>query len=270
MILSERPDARLCSGHAGIYRGPGRSISPTTCLFPGRTGCPAAASIFADDFIGSNRTCTLSAIRFTATAFSSAWSVNNASAEKVELSLRSNGAGPFSYEARATYALDAGALKMWLWVRNVGTETLPFGLGFHPWLVRTPGALLQAKAKRVVLEDNDHLPDGEADVASCVEWDFATPRALPSAGSTTPSSTGTVAQEFFGRSGALSLMSRPIRSSRLISPIRPPPRPTSSVSSQSRIPLMRIICPATRWPMVWRFLRRRRPYRQPVGLALGA
>jgi aldose 1-epimerase len=69
--------------------------------------------------------------------FSSGWSVRNASAKKVELSLRSNGPGPFCYEARATYALDAGALNMWLWVRNVGTVTLPFGLGFHPWLVRT-------------------------------------------------------------------------------------------------------------------------------------
>ena len=163
IILSERPDARLCSGHAGIYRGPGRSISPTTCLFPGRTGCPAAASIFADDFIGSNRTCTLSAIRFTATAFSSAWSVNNASAEKVELA-RSNGAGPFSYEARATYALDAGALKnVAFWCVTVGNETLPCGPRLSPLAVRCPGALLQAKAKRVVLEDNDHLPDGEAD-----------------------------------------------------------------------------------------------------------
>ena len=111
--------------------------------------------------------------------FSSAWSVSNASAEKLELSLRSNGPGPFCYEARATYALDAGALNMWLWVRNVGTETLPFGLGFHPWLVRTPDTLLQAKAKRVVLENSDHLPDGEAPVASRVGWDFAAPRALP-------------------------------------------------------------------------------------------
>jgi aldose 1-epimerase len=111
--------------------------------------------------------------------FSSAWSVSNASAEKLELSLRSNGPGPFCYEARATYALDAGALNMWLWVRNVGTETLPFGLGFHPWLVRTPDTLLQAKAKRVVLENSDHLPDGEAPVVSRVEWDFAAPHALP-------------------------------------------------------------------------------------------
>jgi aldose 1-epimerase len=111
--------------------------------------------------------------------FSSAWSVKKASAVKVELSLRSNGPGPFCYEARATYALDAGALNMSLWMRNVGTETLPFGLGFHPWLVRTPGTLLQAKAKQVVLENSDHLPDGEAPIASRVEWDFGAPRALP-------------------------------------------------------------------------------------------
>ena len=38
----------------------------------------------------------------------------------------------------------------------------------------------RSKAKRVVLENSDHLPDGEAAVASCVEGNFATPRALPS------------------------------------------------------------------------------------------
>jgi aldose 1-epimerase len=111
--------------------------------------------------------------------FSSAWSVRNASAEKVELSLRSSGPGPFCYEARATYALDAGALSMWLSVGNLGPESLPFGLGFHPWLVRTPGTLLQAKAKQVVFENGDHLPNGEVRVASRPEWNFAAPRALP-------------------------------------------------------------------------------------------
>jgi aldose 1-epimerase len=111
--------------------------------------------------------------------FSSAWSIENASTEKVELSLRSNGPGPFRYAAGATYALDAGALSMWLSVRNLGPEPLPFGLGLHPWLVRTPGTLLQAKAQRVTLENSDHLPVGQAPISSRPEWDFATPRALP-------------------------------------------------------------------------------------------
>ena len=113
--------------------------------------------------------------------FSSPWSVESAAAERVELSLTSNGPGPFCYEARATYSLDAGALNMWLWLRNVGTEALPFGLGFHPWLVRTPQTLLLAKARRVTLENSDHLPVGQASVSSRPEWDFASPRELPAA-----------------------------------------------------------------------------------------
>jgi aldose 1-epimerase len=111
--------------------------------------------------------------------FSSPWSVESAAAERVELLLTSNGPGPFCYMARATYELDDGALTMGLWLRNLGSEPLPFGLGFHPWLVRTPGALLQAKAERVVLENSGHLPAGEAPVASHVEWNFASLRALP-------------------------------------------------------------------------------------------
>ena len=70
---------------------------------------------------------------------------------------------------------------MRLWLRNLGPDPLPFGLGFHPWLVRTPKTLLQARAKRVVLEGADHLPAGEVAVASRPEWNFATPRALPAA-----------------------------------------------------------------------------------------
>ncbi|MBV8107640.1 MAG: aldose 1-epimerase [Hyphomicrobiales bacterium] len=111
--------------------------------------------------------------------FSSPWSVESAAAERVELLLTSNGPGPFCYIARATYELDRGALTMGLRLRNLAAEPLPFGLGFHPWLVRTPVALLQAKAERVVLENSGHLPAGEAPVASHAEWNFASPRALP-------------------------------------------------------------------------------------------
>jgi aldose 1-epimerase len=111
--------------------------------------------------------------------FSSAWSTASVAPESVELSLASIGPGPFSYGARATYALGEGALTMGLRLRNLGPEPLPFGLGFHPWLIRTPGMRLQAKAKRVLLESADHLPTREASVSSRPEWNFATPRALP-------------------------------------------------------------------------------------------
>jgi aldose 1-epimerase len=113
--------------------------------------------------------------------FSSSWSVERSGPARAELSLRSNGPGPFRYEAHAAYALSAGALAMRLSVRNLGQAPLPFGLGFHPWIVRGPDTQLEAKAARVLLETTDHLPAGEAPLDSRPEWDFAAPRALPAA-----------------------------------------------------------------------------------------
>ena len=112
--------------------------------------------------------------------FSSRWLVERATADSAEFSLRSDGPGPFRYEAHASYSLTAGALTMWLSVRNLGVTPLPFGLGFHPWIARSARTQLKAKAERVVLETNEHLPAGEAPTTSRPEWDFAAPRRLPS------------------------------------------------------------------------------------------
>ena len=112
--------------------------------------------------------------------FSSPWLVGGATAESAHLSLLSNGPGPFRYEARVSYSLNGGALAMRLSVRNLAPEPLPFGLGFHPWIVRSAATLLKARAGRVVMETHDHLPAGEAPPASHAEWDFAALRALPS------------------------------------------------------------------------------------------
>jgi aldose 1-epimerase len=112
--------------------------------------------------------------------FASRWAIERATADSAGFSLRSDGPGPFRYEAHASYSLTAGALAVRLSVRNLGPAPLPFGLGFHPWIVRSAETQLQAKAERVVLETRDHLPAGEAPVASRPEWDFAAARVLPS------------------------------------------------------------------------------------------
>jgi aldose 1-epimerase len=111
--------------------------------------------------------------------FSSRWLVERVTVASAECSLRSDGPGPFRYEAHARYSLTDGALTMRLSVLNVGPAPLPFGLGFHPWIVRGARTQLKAKAERVVLETHDHLPTGEAPVASRPEWDFAAARVLP-------------------------------------------------------------------------------------------
>jgi aldose 1-epimerase len=111
--------------------------------------------------------------------FSSAWTVEQQEPASAALSFESKGPGSFRYEASVRYAMARGDLTMRLSVRNLGAGPLPFGLGFHPWIVRRPRTFLQAKAAHVVLETNDHLPAGQTPTASCPEWDFATAHALP-------------------------------------------------------------------------------------------
>ena len=111
--------------------------------------------------------------------FSSPWTVESAAEAGASLSLISNGPGPFRYEAHASYELSGGALTMRLSLVNRAQAPLPFGLGFHPWIVRSSDTLLRAAAQRVVLETSDHLPAGEATLASHPEWHFRALRKLP-------------------------------------------------------------------------------------------
>ena len=111
--------------------------------------------------------------------FLSEWRVKGHGRAHAVLSLSSDGPGPFRYEAEIAYALAAGALTMSLTVVNCAATTLPYGLGFHPWLPRTPDILLSAPAQGVWLEDQDHLPTARVEIGERPEWDFSTPRPLP-------------------------------------------------------------------------------------------
>ena len=113
-------------------------------------------------------------------AFSSPWKIESRASTKVMLSLESTGPGPFRYTAKVTYELRGGALTVRLGARNTGRNALPFGLGLHPWLPRTPQTLLMAKSERVTLENRDHLPAGDVDIRAREDWNFVTPRKLAS------------------------------------------------------------------------------------------
>jgi aldose 1-epimerase len=111
--------------------------------------------------------------------FSAAWETIDASAASALLAFDSDGPGPFKFAAAVHYTLEQGALRVALEVTNHGADALPFGLGLHPWFPRTPGAILQARAAIVTLEDHLHLPAGQIAVASREDWNFATHRPLP-------------------------------------------------------------------------------------------
>jgi galactose mutarotase-like enzyme len=63
-------------------------------------------------------------------------------------------------------------------VINRSDEPLPFDLGFHPWIVRTPDTRLRAVAETVLLESTDDLPPAPNPLSSRCELDFGTLRNL--------------------------------------------------------------------------------------------
>lgn len=93
-------------------------------------------------------------------AFQSEWAITDASSTRATLSLASEGPGDFRYEAELTYQLDNGALTASIVLTNTGDLALPFGVGFHPWFVRTPKTRLRFQADGYWTETQDHLPSG--------------------------------------------------------------------------------------------------------------
>ena len=98
---------------------------------------------------------------------------------EVVLALESSDQPPFDYQAELTYALAGSALTMRLAVLHRGAVAAPYGLGFHPWLPRTPGTLIELPASEVWLETADHMPAGKVPIAARPDWDFARWRPLP-------------------------------------------------------------------------------------------
>ena len=112
-------------------------------------------------------------------ALSAAWQVDSVGPDYARLQLRSEGPAMFNYAANVEYRLTAGNLKTTLAIEHQGTKPLPYGMGFHPWFVRTPKMQLIAQAGTVCLMDDELLPRQWISVVDIPEWDFRKPRALP-------------------------------------------------------------------------------------------
>jgi aldose 1-epimerase len=110
-------------------------------------------------------------------AYASVWDVADATETRAVLALRSDGPGPFRYDARLIYALEGSALRMSLALTNRADIALPYGGGFHPWFPRTPDARLGFVATGVWTETSDHLPD--CYLTEDPDWGFADTRLLP-------------------------------------------------------------------------------------------
>ncbi|MRS14657.1 aldose 1-epimerase [Enterobacteriaceae bacterium RIT691] len=86
--------------------------------------------------------------------------------------------GVYRYLAQQAFHLQADRLTVTLSVTNEGEETLPFGLGWHPFFPLTPETLIQAKAQGYWLEREQWLA-GEFCEHLPPELDFSQPSPLP-------------------------------------------------------------------------------------------
>ena len=86
--------------------------------------------------------------------------------------------GVYRYRARQHFQLTPSAMSVTLTVTNEGEETLPFGLGWHPYFPLTDATHLQAQASGYWLEREQWLA-GEYQNSLPESLDFNPPSALP-------------------------------------------------------------------------------------------
>ena len=83
---------------------------------------------------------------------------------------------PWAFTATQTFALDDTALKWTLELTNDDAQTMPAGIGLHPFFPKTPRMELQCATKAVWRNDERSLPQARTPVPP--EWNFTTRRAV--------------------------------------------------------------------------------------------
>ncbi|MBV9672477.1 MAG: aldose 1-epimerase [Verrucomicrobia bacterium] len=109
----------------------------------------------------------------------SPWRVCSIDQRCVRLEHEASEVGPYRYESILDYQLDSKGMLVRLEVKNKAPMPLPYGLGIHPWLPRTPQTRLIAPASSVWLEDSLHLPTERIAISNLPELDFSSFRLLP-------------------------------------------------------------------------------------------
>ena len=112
-------------------------------------------------------------------AFQEPWQIIRVAEDEVYLTLQSEGPSRFRYSAQLRYKLEEGILNMELDVINQAEETLPYGIGFHPWLAREEDSQLQFNAVGCWLEDSQHLPTEHVIPGSGPSSDFRERSGFP-------------------------------------------------------------------------------------------
>ncbi|APW41250.1 aldose 1-epimerase [Rhodoferax saidenbachensis] len=89
-----------------------------------------------------------------------AWKLEQPAANTLEMTLHSQQfeGNPYAYRALQRFVLRKGGMDQTLSVTHTGAQPLPYGLGQHPWFLRTPATRLHAPVQGVWLSGVDPLP----------------------------------------------------------------------------------------------------------------
>jgi aldose 1-epimerase len=90
--------------------------------------------------------------------WSSRWQVVSQAENTLTMVLEQPQPNPYAYRATQTFTLSDDSLEVSLAVTNLAAETMPFGLGFHPYFWRHPELTVSFAADYVWLEGPSHLP----------------------------------------------------------------------------------------------------------------
>jgi aldose 1-epimerase len=86
------------------------------------------------------------------------WEVVSATPDQVILQQRLTFA-PFDYTARLTLSLDADGVLMELELRHEGAAPVPYGMGWHPWFMRSAATSLHLNATQRANHSERGLPE---------------------------------------------------------------------------------------------------------------
>lgn len=109
-----------------------------------------------------------------------AWEVQLHDAHQLEMRLDSLHFmdSPYAFVATQSYRLLPDGIRQTLTVTHQGASALPYGLGQHPWLLRTPQTRMQAAVDGVWLCGADRLPTRHRPAVE--HWDL--PAGMPAYG----------------------------------------------------------------------------------------
>jgi aldose 1-epimerase len=108
----------------------------------------------------------------------SAWTVTDLAEDRLRIEYRHEpGSWPFAYAAAQEVHLDPEqGLLVGIQVKNLGAETMPVGLGLHPFFDLEPGTRLTFTAAKHWLASSDFLPFAHEPVPAAL--DFSAGREL--------------------------------------------------------------------------------------------